>query len=346
MAGFTLKFDAQTSGNYKIAYRDADDPCAVYQYKEVYVNNTSYPHEISVNIEIEGSLYCDDITYDGWILPMCFGEVYQPGQDVPDNATTFTHVMSKIPSDCDKLEIVLTGYKIESFDITNGGSGYDENDPPTLTIVRNDVLSSDYDAVGIVPIISGGEIVGVNFVSSGMNKGGAYNPQHIDGDTVHDPTVTITGGVGSGAVITPVLADSGDEFQLEDFACSSVGDSSVSIEFAGKAIYTCGKESTARSILPVHYDVSILDNECCYCDACADVKISTLNAVTGSVKYGYTKCWDNGGTTTYYSSINANEEVVLQNVIIGGDITETTVFFYKNTLSDGNVPVDPTLTYV
>lgn len=325
MAGFTLKFDAQTSGNYKIAYKDADDPCAVYQYKEVYVNNQSYPHEVSVNIDIEGSLYCDNITYTGWVLPMCFGEVYQPGQTVPDHATIFTHVIGSIANQCHRLYLHLAGYKIESFTIDNGGSGYDESDPPTLTIVRDayDPLVPDdpldpnpYDAVSIVPVISDGEIVGVNFTSASMNRGGAYNPQHLNDPTM-DPTVTITGGIGTGAVITPVLANSGDTItteNIDEIACSDVTNTmSITLTTPDDKFQMCGNQTTARSLIPIHYNVD--DLGCCYCEQCGEATIDATAATSGSMFYCYNKCWDESSVTMFFAEIKHGETVVLSNAI-------------------------------
>ena len=330
MAGFTLKFDAQTSGNYKIAYKDADDPCAVYQYKEVYVNNQSYPHEVSVNIEIEGSLYCDNITYEGWVLPMCFGEVYQPGQTVPDHATTFTHVISQITNNCEKIDVTLKGYQISWINVDDSGSGYTYSDPPTVVITRDPNDATDiefqFDANNATAVINNsGQITGVMFDNemSDINARGTY-------DKNNPPSISIVGGTFvDQASLSLTVETTGRGIKasdVEQFACSTtIGDNTTfALENVNDTISLCGNVTTARQLISNNYDV--VSDGCCYCEECHNVTIDATAASTGYIEYSYNKCWDESGVTTYFAKLNSGESITLTNVIL------STFFTFNETL--------------
>lgn len=312
MAGFTLKFDAETSGNYKIGYRDSAYPSDSYKYKEVYVNNTSYPHEVSVSIEVEGNLYCADVIYEGWILPMCFGEVYQPGQDVPDNATTFVHTVQQISNNCSKLKVTLQGFGIASVTITDPGGGYTE--APAITLIR-DVADTNVDDAILVPVIESGKVTAIN-----VQYAGTYNGV---------PTLSIAApGSGTQATAVAVLEINGEDIPTEDianFACSSVnGTTNIVLDTIGTYIQMCGNYGTAQNIISKNYKV---ENEgCCYCESCCNVTIDATSATSGSVEYSYNKCWDESGVTTYFAELQHGQSITLNNVILD------TVYTFGETL--------------
>lgn len=85
--------------------------------------------------------------------------------------------------------------KLSNLRITNGGSGYDSNNPPTVQITGGGGSGAIID-----PVIQNGQIIAIRFrwvSGQGYQRGSGY---------VSVPTISFVGGVGAGAAATADLS--------------------------------------------------------------------------------------------------------------------------------------------
>ena len=110
------------------------------------------------------------------------------------NETTFDGTYS-FTVNAYAAETEQLGYQVSSINIINGGSGYDPNNPPTVTISAPPGTQDSIQATAGSVTIVGGSIVSIAV----GNPGRGY---------LSAPTVTIIGGGGIGAVATASIIES------------------------------------------------------------------------------------------------------------------------------------------
>lgn len=203
MAGFTLEFIANTTGDHYVCYRDTNtaDP-----YTCITVNVTTLGPE-TVEINIPNNIYCDNTEYEGYIVAACQDQTDANTDGVPDTALTFN--FPTIPQEVDPCTLVeFTCNSVDvaavSMNSTQVGSGYVglPGDPMPVTF-------SAPPAPGVTA--TGTATVGLGIpATSGINNPGAgYSNGNFNSVPVLRPGQIATDGAGllvdvviSGGVIT------------------------------------------------------------------------------------------------------------------------------------------------
>ena len=104
-------------------------------------------------------------------------------------------------------------YEVARINVTNGGSGYNQNNPPTVTLASSPE-SWGIDAEGIVEVSSTGVVTGIIVTSSGRGYGSTISNPTIDPPT-SGTTATATGElVPSYFIVESTLETSTDVYDI------------------------------------------------------------------------------------------------------------------------------------
>jgi hypothetical protein len=134
MATLTINFQANTTGDHYVGYREIHmDPPNTYTVITV---NVLTPGLQSAVINIDGSLYCGDLHYSGYIIADCQNQTDSNTDGIPDTAITWSQTIAAQVDPCVLTTFTCSNVAVQSIDLNIVGNGYPggPNAPVTVTI--------------------------------------------------------------------------------------------------------------------------------------------------------------------------------------------------------------------
>jgi len=121
MASFTVDFQANTTGDHNICYREvgSGDP---YTCETVNVTATG-PNSLTIQLSL--NLYCQDIELEGYIIAACQDQTDADLDGVPDLAITFiVPILTQVADPCPLWSITCNSVGISAIGVGGGSAGY------------------------------------------------------------------------------------------------------------------------------------------------------------------------------------------------------------------------------
>lgn len=238
-----ISWTAGWAGNHEVCYRKQ----GTFTYTCQTVVATLGPNNIIITVLDN---FCDDVTYEGYILAECQGEAS------PDEGTQFSVLINTKTDPCEPYQIDCDNSPINSL-VATGGSLYQVGDA---------IFADGVTQVGDVATVDGGgAILTVNFTDPVTTFSAP-------------PVMTIVSGAGAGAVITAPLSGCLPTLASCDGAVADGNPSSgirVNIPVGG-SFYLCaevaptpspGSQYTVTNLLGPGYDT-------CHCEGCVEIEVS------------------------------------------------------------------------
>jgi len=218
MAKLTINFNANTTGIHYIGYRTHMDTVDTFTVLQKVITT---PGSTFVEIPVDGSLYCRELHYSGYIIAGCQLQdettlkdtgVVAAADDadankIPDAALTWSQTLAVQTDPCIETTIVCDNVPINTLTLNDGGSGYGLTGPtvvipaPTAAGGVQATATASYGdgiATGISNLVGGsgyaeadGTQLGIPLKTTG--QGATACTTTVD--------VTFTGGVVTGVVI-------------------------------------------------------------------------------------------------------------------------------------------------
>ena len=195
MATITVTYTPQYAGTHRICFRQVTTPSDLYCCVVDVTSSTVGVSKDYVIILGSGGCAsvpdvdpesCDPVQYEGYVQPTCVDE------DDTDTRTAWSITFTPVPT-CQMWEVTCALSGVDSINMTDKGTGYDPDVPPTVTI----------DApTGAGPV----QATGVAIVGNGSAEAGFIVFQGSGYTNGTYPNCPFTGGTGTGFLATVVIA--------------------------------------------------------------------------------------------------------------------------------------------
>jgi hypothetical protein len=288
MATLTINFQANTSGDHYVGYREIHmDPVGVFTVITV---NCPTPGNYDAIIPIEGSLYCGPLHFAGYLVADC--QDLETGIDgYPFGSIQWTQDMAEQLDPCVQTELCceFLPVPIEDLPVAFGGLSYSLGDilPFVESNPGDEILPGD----AIVTAVDGsGAITGARVNISGLWK---------DIPTV-DATVH---GDGLAIIPPPIALSPCPSVNLVNVVCLTVNDKGSDYgnqwnPAKGECITLCAKADLVAVEAEVGPSYEVTQEGNCKCKGCETIQFTTSGATSGSLTVSYNKCWDRGSGET------------------------------------------------
>jgi hypothetical protein len=250
-----ISWTAGWAGNHEVCYRKQGTVAYTCQT----VVATLGPNSVLITVP---NNFCDDVTYEGYILAECQGAVE------PSEGTQFSILINTKTDPCEPYQIDCDNSPINALGAT-GGSLYQ----------IGDAIMADAVQVGDVNTIDGGgAILTVNFTDP-------VTPFSAP------PVMTIVSGAGAGAVITAPLTGCIPIL----LSCDGAVDNGVPAPSGirpnipvGSSFYLCAEVAPTPSPDSQYTVTNLLGPgyETCHCEGCVEIEVS--NPTGGNLYLYYT----------------------------------------------------------
>jgi hypothetical protein len=293
MATLTINFQANAIGNHIIAYKTYNEPFPVVPLEHVIiVENVVTPGPQSVDIAVEGNLYCGEITYDGYVVASCLlndeatllGTGIPDVSDdagangVPDVATTFSVLMEKQADPCTFATITCDNTPITSITIDDNGTSV--CDDGTYPLVFTEVTAGDELIAADIDVIVTGNVV----TSFTINNAGSYKVAPIVSVTIPNCT--------SAPAFTAVM-EACPIFNLSDVNIQCLNDDGNAVPplyelELGESVDYCVAIGTAGTALGTQF--AVVGTDYCHCRECENYSVQNTDTVAHIITFQ--TCWD------------------------------------------------------
>ena len=329
MAKFTVNYNANTTGEHRVYYRTySDDPAplpapaiATHQYV---VDNVDVPGPRSVEIEVEGNLYCGDITYTGYVIALFqLGDPDVNADGIPDSAQQFTVPLLQQTDPCILTDFLCENTGVLSTNVTLGGTGYSVGE--VVTVTETSPGDEIVPAVIEVGAETGGVIDSLTIITPGLYKAAPT----LDLSTIggFDATAVVDGMEDCPALDLTTYQCLLDDGNAASYILALADTVSFCSDVAAVAGLTGGGASQFLA-------TEAADDAPCYCRGCVSYDLTNNGAAPNN--YTVKTCWDGseaadlrttsasvagvGGTTNTVCAIkgslvleNPSEWVVVEN---------------------------------
>ena len=284
MAGFTVNFNANTTGDHYICYRDigSGDPFTCVTENVVSVGPNS------VSIDVPNNIYCETARLEGYIIAACQDQTDLNGDGIPDLAITFSVTLPQQTDPCPLYTITcasagIAAVQVDNTPSANWVSGPEGPFPLVFT-----------DGTAITPATGDIRVDGSDQFTVNIVDPGEY--------TVAPSTIDLS-SFSNYLTATPpnftVLMASCDNLDIRDIDCN--GDwgltsplPEIAIPF-GDSIQTCVDEASLAS-LPSSFSAEA-SGSTCHCIDCQGLYIT--NAVGKTITISYQTCWEDNDVDGY-----------------------------------------------
>lgn len=320
----TVNFNANTVGDHYLGYNYIGDvniqPVVNFNTRYVYdvitVNVTSIGPQ-TVDIPIYGSLYCANITYFGYVIASCQNQTDSTGNNIPDEAITWSQNLPKQSDPIALTEITCVAVPILTAVISAPPIGCSDGDYPIVVTPAN-VGDDLITAVGTLTVGSSGSSFFINFTNKGLYK---QTPVITIPTLACDPSVAVTVTMFQSSItLSDYIPTNGtiSEPVVNSTYLLSVGD-------------TVQMFTDQTITLPDGFESTVISNG--HCAGCENLTVDASAATTGSGKVTFNLPWS-----------NINSPLQLKTVPIqAGQITNMgCVIIGTPTYDFGNLDVTPT----
>tara|TARA_R110002153_G_scaffold116579_1_gene260249 strand:- start:329 stop:1306 length:978 start_codon:yes stop_codon:yes gene_type:complete len=305
MATFTVTFNAPQPGTYTCGWRVQGTLVAHTIVNQVVTIPGT--NAFIITIPVADNVYCDRYDYEGYIIADCQDQTLDPVTGVPLSAITFTASFNQQADPCPLYTITLNQVPINNLIITNPGIDYAIGD---VVVFSGSIVSSPIATVDGIGGVGTGPITSFSVTDPGSVSA--------------IPTISVTSGAGSGAIITANLDISPINLITSSFVCGGLGPIPPIPTWVtpslGDSIELCS-DPAKFSTLPASFtavDISAA-NGSCNCITCEEATV--LNNSGKGLIVQWQTCHDNsdpaGSITLLQQTIPDAATVVLGCVIPG-----------------------------
>ena len=289
-----ITWTANWAGNHQVCYREVGTPTFTCQTVAAVLGVNSLVIDVPTN-------FCDDISYEGYVLAECSDPVDDNLDGFPDASSQFTILITTQTDPCEPYEISCDTVAISGINIDVAGTGY---------LPGEQILANGSDLVATVGTVGGsGEITSVV-----LSPGFFYAAV---------PALTISTAGGVGASLTAILGNcllslSGCDGTMDDGLPVALVRVNVEV---GDSIYVCSDGIPNPSPPPATCTFTVTNSTVplggtCNCLDCVEITVS--NPTGGNLQLQYTTCNDPAGPEGETAIVMYQETIVAgaSNVII------------------------------
>lgn len=315
MASLTINFQATTTGNHFVGYREIHtDPAGVFTVITVACPTLG---NYNAQIDVDGSLYCEELEYEGYIIAECQDQTEGPNAGVPAAAIVWSQVLDQQPDPCTLTTLTCISVAVQSVVVNIQGAGYAVNDViPFVEATVGDEIAPGFITVASVGAL--GEITAITLTDPGL--------------WLAPPNLDATGsGNGQAQIATDRMAACPD-IEMINVACTGIDSNNktgVTLN-QGESIIGCYGTDLEALEQEVGPQIDILQDGNCKCKGCESITLDATAATTGVAVVQYNRCWDRG----------AGEVLVIADLAFGETITDCIITgSYQTTSNNLDQPI-------
>ena len=198
----TVKWVSQSNVPHRVCWKkvaDTEFNCTTDgTHPDCGIGDCAYDFPITVDEET-----CQSVDYEGYVQPTC----HDAGSTDGRIAFAFTFVPDPA---CNRYEVFCDESPVGSLTLTDGGSGYDPNNPPGVTFSGGGGAGATATST-----VGDGEIQSLTITSGGSGyTDGTYTGVALVGGSGSNATADIE--ISGGAVVTATIANGGTGYQDSD----------------------------------------------------------------------------------------------------------------------------------
>lgn len=293
MASLTINFQANTSGDHYVGYREIHmDAPNTYTVITVPVITPGMHNAV---INIDGSLYCGPLHMAGYIIAACEDQTDINGDGIPDAAIVWTQDLNEQLDPCVLTNFECNNTGVKTVTIPNGGTGYVINDvlPFVETTLGDEILPGFITVTGTSGL---GEILSFDITDPGS--------------WLALPTINAAVAGNADANLTPTELEECEINDLTDVACLTVQGLKKNWTGAiGESIDLCADFNTVALQALVGPEIVVVAAGNCKCLPCEELSIDASASTTGNAVVQYNRCWDRDSGETLVIVVVASGDI-------------------------------------